>query len=182
MIEEALNALIQLETEEPTGRSIALDQFLAALSELVASGDDEMRRSFADDTAARVLAKPLHVSYYLDRIENTLFDSEWYGNEWFSVRFRRSRFASFLEVYREPISDDYCQVWLDTEEVDHAIRVRSESEGPAQPDEIPAGTPTSHWWGGGGAPTSLRVEIAIEHLRMTTRWQTSGKHWTVAPG
>lgn len=123
-------------------------EWLAALGRgRVVLPRDERERLLAE--SAPVLVKGLrHVLPYIFETLG-IFMGTWYADEWTWACERRSRIEFLRTLYQGAISEDELDYWLDAEqleELDDCLEERGKVEGGLTPDEIPAGTPPSHWW------------------------------------
>ena len=109
---------------------------------------DTRRRGVAIPPAplAETLARGLpHLAAYITATESKLSDT-WHGQEWAEVCERRSKIAFVTEVWGDSSIGEAVDWWLNTAELDDAIRQRAGLEGGLAEASIPAGTPAEHWW------------------------------------
>jgi len=58
---------------------------------------------------------------------------------------RRSRIEAVCTLWADQLGGPGAP-YLDCETVDDLLRQKGHQEGGLRPDQIPVGTPTSHWW------------------------------------
>ena len=123
---------------------VELAPFLVVAAAL-ARGEPGFDREAMVAAAAPLMAdiKPA-LTAYGDRLERLLL-STFHGHEWVAACERRTRLEAVCTLWAdqlvglEPLS-------VDRESLDDLLRQKGESEGYLRPDQIPPGTPTSHWW------------------------------------
>lgn len=71
---------------------------------------------------------------------------DWSGDQWRSLCKRRSAIEYVRELYRDIASVDWDVSFMDTDDLDIAIRGIGDDEGGLDAARIPSGTPASHWW------------------------------------
>lgn len=148
------------------------DVALSALRELAARGDEataddvELRAFFdwlaraarmgwlslQDERAAFVAASspwirtcaPLFGKYVYETMK--LFYDTWYGDEWMQACEARSRIEFLSALYRGSPAEEVLAQLVDPSEIDDGFQQRGEFEGWLDQNEIPPGTPSSHWW------------------------------------
>lgn len=126
------------------------DDLLAFLDALASYGRDPCQldtddgRAFLRQTAPLIRAARVSLHDYLDSAER-LARQEFYGDEWRGAAERRSKLEFVRNFYRELTDVDW-DTFLDTEDLDRVLRGKGQDEGGLSPDQIPSGTPTSHWW------------------------------------
>jgi hypothetical protein len=124
-----------------------LNAFLEALAEYgrapsqLATDDG---RGFLRQTASLIQAARVPLHDYLDSAER-FARQEFYGDEWRGAAERRSKLEFVRTLYRELTDVDW-ETFLDTEDLDHVLRGKGLDEGGLSSDQVPAGTPHSHWW------------------------------------
>lgn len=74
-----------------------------------------------------------------------MFGRRWWGDEW-AVACRTRSFVESLVAMAPAALAQVIEREVDLEELDEMLRLRGESEGGLTTDEIPSGTPPSHWW------------------------------------
>jgi hypothetical protein len=122
----------------------ALEPFLAVAAAIA-------RREPGFDREAMIAAATPHMANirpaltaYGDRLERLLM-STFYDQEWIAACERRTRLEAVCTLWAEhlvglePLS-------VDRESLDELLRDKGEHEGGLRPEQIPPGTPTSHWW------------------------------------
>jgi hypothetical protein len=120
----------------------ALEPFLGYAWALVrgALRDDE----FVGNAAPYVdAARSALVEYMLSLDE--LLTTTFYGDEWIAACERRSRLQAACSLWAEELGGPGAP-HLDCETVDDLLRQKGDHEGGLRPEQIPPGTPTSHWW------------------------------------
>jgi hypothetical protein len=119
-----------------------LEPFLGYAWALVrgALRDDE----FVGNAAPYVdAARSALVEYMLSLDE--LLTTTFYGDEWIAACERRSRLQAACSLWAEELGGPGAP-HLDCETVDDLLRQKGDHEGGLRPEQIPPGTPTSHWW------------------------------------
>lgn len=127
---------------------------LLDLALAVVRGDTSVDRDrLVGDAAPYVTAAKLSVATCVSSLEHRLMCT-FYGDEWVRVCEHRSRIEALRRLWPEPIAGLF-PFYFDTETVDDLMRRKSTCEGGLRDDQIPKGTPTSHfwWWLPGEAPS-----------------------------
>ncbi|MBP8807882.1 MAG: hypothetical protein KBG48_14625 [Kofleriaceae bacterium] len=74
-----------------------------------------------------------------------LLTSTFYDQEWRWACERRSKLEAVRTLWAEQLGGPGAP-YLDCEGVDDLLRRKGDHEGGLRPEQIPPGTPTSHWW------------------------------------
>ncbi len=74
-----------------------------------------------------------------------LVTSTFYGDEWLEACVRRSRLESARVLWAAQLGGPGAP-FIDCETLDDLLRQKGDHEGGLRLDQIPPGTPTSHWW------------------------------------
>ncbi len=129
---------------------MASDELNAFLEALASYGRETSQlatddgREFLRQTAPLIQAARVPLHDYLDSAER-FTRQEFYGDEWRGAVERRSKLEFVRALYRELTDVDW-DTFLDTGDLDHVLHGKGQDEGGLSSDQIPAGTPSSHWW------------------------------------
>jgi hypothetical protein len=122
----------------------ALEPFLAVAAAIA-------RREPGFDREAMIAAATPHMANirpaltaYGDRLESLLM-STFYSDEWMSACERRSQLEALRTFWPQAL-EQMGLLFFDCEGVDDLLRRKGDHEGGLRPEQIPPGTPTSHWW------------------------------------
>jgi len=126
------------------------DDLHAFLDALAAYGREPAQLATGDgreslwQTAPLIQAARIPLHHYLDSAER-FARQEFYGDDWRGAAERRSKLEFVRSLYLELTDVDW-DTFLDTEDLDHVLRGKGQDEGGLSPDQVPFGTPASHWW------------------------------------
>ncbi len=100
--------------------------------------------TFVTAAAPELAAAKFAIAGCVDRLDR-LLTTTFYGDEWQWACEQRSRLEALRTLWPGTL-DEVGLFFFDVEVVDDLLRQKGEFEGHLRPDQIPPGTPTSHWW------------------------------------
>jgi hypothetical protein len=103
-------------------------------------------KSFFGESTTLLISAAGHIVHYGYLVEDWFY-GEWAYEEWVTACSRRSALAFLFDLYRDTAFHAFIpsfQERLDT--IAELLRHKIESGVLAPYDQIPAGTPASHWW------------------------------------
>jgi hypothetical protein len=109
---------------------------------LVTSSDG---RAFLHGTAPIVRSARVPLHEYVADTER-MARQEFYDDEWRRLCERRTKIEFVRTLYRDLVDVDWDESFMDVFELDRVLRHKGDEEAFLKPDQIPPGTPSSHWW------------------------------------
>jgi hypothetical protein len=142
----AHEALTALRNAAAKDMSAATDlwPFLTVAVAIVRGDATYDRVAFVTAAAPHIAPAELAIAGCVDRLESLLV-STFYSDEWLSACERRSQLEALRTFWPQAL-EQMGLLFFDCEGVDDLLRRKGDHEGGLRPEQIPPGTPTSHWW------------------------------------
>lgn len=137
-------AALRIAAETDDDADLELGPFFDVATAIVRGAPGFDRDAMITAAAPLVPEVRAGLTAYGDRLERLLL-ATFYGDEWAAACERRTRLEAVFSLWAaqlaglEPMS-------VDREALDDLLRQKGDHEGGLRPDQIPPGTPTSHWW------------------------------------
>lgn len=137
-------AALRSATGQDDAAALALKPFLDVADAIVRGDPAYDRDGFIEAAAPHLDAAKFAIAGCVDRLDR-LLTTTFYGDEWQWACEQRSRLEALRTLWPGPL-DEVGLFFFDVEGVDDLLRQKGRHEGGLRPDQIPPGTPTSHWW------------------------------------